>query len=342
MYLIKTKRSPFYQIAYLNDLGKKTSISTGKKTKADALKFLSEFKSELKLESENKSIPILLSDFRVEYLDLVRHKLSAKYVKSIEVTFYQFEAYAGKIFLADIDFRKAEKFINSVYENSKFMAAANYRILKSAFSTAVDWNYIIINPFKKFKLPKLPKSLPVFINPKQLQLIVDKTKYPIMKDIFLTAFHSGLRLSELLNLRWNMMDFENKIITLKQSENFTTKSKRERIIPMNETLLNKFVDIFLAQKNKNIDSFVFSKGKQIPINADWVSKCFKRAVRAAKLDESFHFHTLRHSFASNLIQSGVSIFVVKELLGHADISTTQIYSHIQSKNLTDAVLKLDP
>jgi len=75
----------------------------------------------------------------------------------------------------------------------------------------------------------------------------------------------------------------------------------------------------------------------IKLSVDFINKQFKKAVRAAKLNDKIHFHTLRHSFASMLVQRGVSLYVVKELLGHEDLSTTQIYSHLQNQNLMDAV-----
>ena len=77
--------------------------------------------------------------------------------------------------------------------------------------------------------------------------------------------------------------------------------------------------------------------KGIKLNEDYASKKFKVAVREAGLNDNIHFHTLRHSFASRLIQKGASVFVVKELLGHEDIKTTQIYSHLQTQDLIDAV-----
>jgi site-specific recombinase XerD len=76
-------------------------------------------------------------------------------------------------------------------------------------------------------------------------------------------------------------------------------------------------------------------------NLDYISKNFKKAVReSAKenlTDESIHFHDLRHSFASNLAMKGVSLFVIKELLGHTDIKTTMIYAHLRPENLRNAV-----
>ena len=77
--------------------------------------------------------------------------------------------------------------------------------------------------------------------------------------------------------------------------------------------------------------------KGIKLNEEFVSKSFKQAVRDAKINDKIHFHTLRHSFGSNLVQKGVSLYVVKELLGHEDMKTTQIFSHLQQENLIQAV-----
>jgi len=79
----------------------------------------------------------------------------------------------------------------------------------------------------------------------------------------------------------------------------------------------------------------------IKLNEDYASKHFKKAVRAAGLNDNIHFHTLRHSFASRLILKGVSLFVVKELLGREDIRTTQIYSHLKTENLVNAISFLE-
>ena len=85
--------------------------------------------------------------------------------------------------------------------------------------------------------------------------------------------------------------------------------------------------------------YVFSKSG-ILFRQEFISKKFKKAVRASGLSDKIHFHTLRHSFASNLVQNGVSLYVVKELLGHESISTTQIYSHLNQDNLVNAISKL--
>lgn len=94
---------------------------------------------------------------------------------------------------------------------------------------------------------------------------------------------------------------------------------------------------FKKVKDVNNNDYIFYRVIGIKLNEDYVSKQFKKAVRDSGLNDNIHFHTLRHSFASRLIQKGASVFVVKELLGHEDIKTTQIYSHLQTQNLEEAV-----
>ncbi len=142
-----------------------------------------------------------------------------------------------------------------------------------------------------------------------------------------------MRLGEITNLKWDSVDLKSQIILVTNSNLFNTKSKKDRVIPIHR----KIHSILIKKVSNNIDDYVFSKMKDIKFNNDFVSKSFKKAVRKATLDDRIHFHTLRHSFASNLVQKGVSIYVVKELLGHEDISTTQIYSHLQTDNLLKAI-----
>src|SRR5690606_12285136 len=198
--------------------------------------------------------------------------------------------------------------------------------LKAAFSKAVAWNYLSDNPLKKIKAPKVAKLLPVFISETELKLIIGNTSEQFLKDLFLTAFYTGMRIGELVNMKWSWIDLKQNIITVQCSESFTTKSKKERIIPICATLRNNILSRFPKIVKISTDEFVFSRIPGIKLNEDFVSKKFKKVVRAVGLNEKIHFHTLRHSFASLLVQRGVSLYVVKELLGHENLITTQIYS----------------
>ncbi|MGE5804960.1 MAG: site-specific integrase, partial [Ignavibacteria bacterium] len=112
----------------------------------------------------------------------------------------------------------------------------------------------------------------------------------------------------------------------KCSDEFLTKSKKERIVPMNEKVRTILINRFNSPFHQP-DNFVFYRIKGRKLDHQTISKQFKDAVRKAKLNDKIHFHSLRHSFASALAQRSVSLFIIKELLGHEDLATTQIYSH---------------
>ena len=339
------KRNGTYYLQYIDSYNQIKRISTKKRIKSEALKFLTDFKNNLKKEPAKKII--FLKDFKKEYLEHNKLSNSESYCKrSIEPAFNKFIEFTGNLELVKINQRLAEKFLLSVFSKHKSGAALYYRVLKAAFNKAIDWNYLIENPFLKVKLPKRPKSNPVFINSIELQMIIVHTNNKTLKELFRFAFFTGMRRNEIINLKWNAVDFNLKIIRIKNTKSFTTKSKKERVIPMNKTVFNLLKEIYPKVIDINRDEFVFRKHAGVKLDELYVSKSFKKAVRdvnktKAVIDEQIHFHSLRHSFASNLVQKGTSLYVIKELLGHEDLKTTQIYSHLQNENLFDAVNLLE-
>ena len=126
------------------------------------------------------------------------------------------------------------------------------------------------------------------------------------------------------------------MIYVRNQKGFTLKGKKDRVVPIN----SKLEDI-LKRRYKDIsgtgERYVFEKCLGVKYNGDFVSKKFKKSIIAVGLNSDIHFHTLRHSFASNLVQRGASLYVVKELMGHSDISTTQVYSHLSVDSLKQAI-----
>jgi site-specific recombinase XerD len=335
MFLTKTKKSPYYWLIYEVD-GRRTSVSTKTKIKSEALKFLQTF--NIDENPKQKLSKISLTQFTQEYLTYCKSCRSQSYIeRSIIPAFNKFTTFIGATDLNNISSRQVDKFVTSINSYSTASAGLYYRTLKAAFSKAVVWEYLKENPFKKIKAPKQVKSLPIFINKEEFQLILNNTKHQFLKDVFITGFYTGMRLGELLNMRWFWIDFNQNLITVKNSNGFTTKNKKERIIPIHSNVEEVLLSIYSNLKKFNDNSFVFYRYPGIKLNNNFVSKSFKKAVRQAGLNDDIHFHTLRHSFASNLVQSGSSLYIVKELLGHQDFSITQIYSHLQQENLNKAV-----
>ena len=334
MFLTKDSSSPYYQVVYFID-GKRTKKSTKKTTYEEAQKFLSQFHPEE--ETETKPINISLTRFQKEYVEYVTNSKSKHYLRSVNLSFSQLLSYSGDIFLQNLTTKILDKFIISTFARAPKAASLYYRTLKAAFTKAVVWEYLNENPLKKIKAPKVEKTFPVFIAITELNSILENTSEAYLKNIFIAGYYTGMRLGEILNMKWNWIDFQQNVIKVQCSESFTTKSKKERIIPISQTLRNVLLNQFPKVIDVDKNNYVFVRVPGIKFNENFISKQFKKSVRVACLDDKIHFHTLRHSFASMLVQRGVSLYVVKELLGHGDLSTTQIYSHLQNQNLMDAV-----
>lgn len=338
MYLVLNNKSPYYQLVYYFN-GKRTTVSTGTSDKFKAEVFKATFNPDQKTKQkpQPKYSSPLLSNFIEEYKTYVTNTYSEKYLKkAVNPSFSQLQKCLADMPLVMITAKSIDQFISTIYAKSKFAASLYHRTLKAAFNKAVIWNYIQENPFNKIKTPKVTKSFPVYLSEAELILILNKTEDQLLKNIFTTAFYTGMRLNEILNMKWNWINFIQDIITVKNSDNFKTKSKRERIIPIHQKVKSILL-VYFPFGNQPKNNLVFYRKKNILLNGEFISKQFKEAVWAAELNDNIHFHTLRHSFASNLVQRGVNLYVVKELLGHEDIKTTQIYSHLTQVNLKNAI-----
>ena len=150
-----------------------------------------------------------------------------------------------------------------------------------------------------------------------------------LKPIVICALKTGMRKGEILTLKWLNVDFKNNYIEL-----LHTKSGKKRKIPMSKTLRK----ILLEIRKTSTSEYVFVNPQTNQPYTD-IKKAFRTALKKAGI-ENFVFHDLRHTFATRLIEKGVDIVVVKELLGHADISTTMIYTHsdaIRKQNAIDVI-----
>ena len=303
-------------------------------------------------KAEAKEV-VTLRVFIDEYSNLIKQNRSKAYHSSVMCSFKHIIKFFGiQKSIREIGLKETESFCTYLQQKVCIGYHVYYRTLKAAFNKAKDWGYINENYFTKVKLPKKQKLAPVFINREQLSAISDEIMNEIMKDVVVFAFYTGMRLNEIVNLRWDNVDIQNKIITV-GDDCFTTKGRKQRFIPICEEALRLLVEWesenhywkrrplpYSCISKKNL-GYVFCKENGERYTGNYISKRFKNACKAAGLDDSIHFHSLRHSFASNLVQQGVPLYTIKELLGHTSISTTEIYSHLNMETLREAVGRLD-
>lgn len=304
---------------------------------------------------ETKEI-VTLRVFIDEYSNLIKQNRSNAYYTSVECAFkHLIDFFESRNSIKSIGLKDVEKFVIYLQQKVKKPASSSrgegyrvyYRTLKAAFNKAVEWGYVNMNYFQKVKLPKRQQVNPIFISSDQLLVICDWIKNGVVKDVVVFAFYTGMRLDEIINLTWRNVDIEARIITV-GDEKFITKGRNQRYIPICEEALTSILSQ-RERKNYNLNvlpfdfaqGFVFCKKDGSKYCGNYVSRKFKNACIAAGMDQSIHFHSLRHSFASSLVQKGVPLYTIKELLGHSSITTTEIYSHLNMETLREAIQKLD-
>lgn len=330
MFLSKRSNGIWY-VFYDQPNGKRTSKSTGTKYKAEAFKFLSNLENELKKRNDSKVIPIDLESYKKQYLKYSESIHSYKTTRSIKGIFNSFIEFIGNPQLSDITLSDVKTFLQikrqvSVYTSQKYLA-----YLRKAFNEAMDNGYINSNPFKSIPNYKIPEKQPVFFNDNEFDVFIDSVDNRALKDAFIFAVNTGLRINELTSLQWDQINFKDKFIIL-SNHNHLTKSKKVRSIPLNIAAMQILVEREKINKSGNVFSY---KGKNI--DPTRLSKLFKKHIMKAGLNPQLKFHSLRHTFASWLVQKGVSIFHVSKLLGHSDIKTSEIYSHLRTDDLRISV-----
>jgi integrase len=272
------KRKGIYYLEYFDEFeNRKKRISTKSRLKPDALKFLTNFKKQL--GDTNKIKFISLKEFEVEYCKYLEQTRSRAYLADVKTTFKTLLAITDNITLAKLNYRLLEKILLDIYNKTKYGAKHHYNNLRASFNKAINWGYLTENPLNKVRLPKIPHSFPAFITKNELDLIIFNTPNKDLKDFFLMGYHTGMRGDEIRLLKWSSINLKERVIVISNSESFITKSKKDRIIPINDTLLimlkNRIPKVFELNKNE----FVFNKLSGIPYHRDYVTKQFKKVVR---------------------------------------------------------------
>jgi len=329
MYLVK--RNKFYHIYYRGPGGKLKTFSTKKKTKREAMEVLCRMES---VQSFKTSLPnISYPKFVDKFMEYANINLSPSYVEQFYYAFRELRIEVKDKLLSQISYNDVESMVTRRRAEGKITSTNSFvACLKSAFNKAIDWELLETNPAQKIKLKKVPKNHPIFITEDEFHSLISLETNHLAKSAFITAFYCGVRISELLNIKWEDVDLVNNKICIRNSENHTTKSKLQRDIPTHPRVKQVLEE--LPQKNE----FVF----QGYYNRRRLSGKFKELVKESDtINQQFHFHSLRHSFASMLVSKGISLYIVKELLGHSELSTTQIYAHLQKESLVEAIKVLD-
>jgi integrase/recombinase XerD len=221
----------------------------------------------------------------------------------------------------------------------------NLAAIKSFFRFLLQEEYLVADPTADFESPKTEKRLPKVLTPSEVDTLLDQPMQTMPagkrdKAMLELLYATGIRVSELVSLDLNDLFLENGFIRC------FGKGSKERIVPIGTTAI-KFTEDYLNKARNNLMGnkrtqalFVNYHGNRLTRQGFW--KILKKYAAEAGIAKDIMPHTLRHSFATHLLENGADLRSVQEMLGHADISTTQIYTHITRNRLKDVYGKTHP
>ena len=245
---------------------------------------------------------------------------------------------------------KQETVKKYIYETARVLSghtqARRISGLRSFFDYLIFEKYRSTNPTDLVETPKLGKKLPDVLSISEIELIIKNLdlSHPQghrNRAIIETLYGSGLRVSEIVNLNLSNLFFKESLIQV------TGKGNKQRLVPMG-SISKKYLEIYIKQvrnfqkiDNKDQDLvFLNRNGKQL--TRQMIFTLVQTLASKAKIDKKIGPHTFRHSFATHLLENGADLRTIQILLGHESITTTEIYTHLDTQHLKQIIRKFHP
>jgi integrase/recombinase XerD len=242
--------------------------------------------------------------------------------------------------LDEINRAKINLYIRNLREKKYAPASVTRKIasLRGFFKWLCAGEFIKTNPTSTLEQPKTPKHLPKVLSIEEIETILHENLSLQEKVIVELLYGCGLRVSELTELKLNDIDIKSKMLRC------YGKGSKERIIPVGKKAI-KALDKYIKRRDYLISKYDLTSKKLL------ISESGKFYTRqdiytfihnqGKKINKNISPHTLRHSYATHLIENGADLRVVQELLGHSDVATTQLYTHISKKHLKDVYFAIN-
>ena len=269
----------------------------------------------------------------INYL-LFEKKYSTNTITSYEKDLNKFKNFSGnKMILNKNDIENYIKYLNESLDTRS--VSRNISTLKSFYKYLKLNKEIDKNIMETITNPKIKKSLPKVLNEEEINKLLDiklNDNFDYRNKAMLELMYSsGLRVSELINLKVNDVDLENEAVRI------FGKGAKERIVPLNDYATDA-IKIYVENHRKELfkhgeNDYLFLNNHGNKMTRQGFFKIIKKIANEKNIKTEFSPHTLRHSFATHLLKHGADLRSIQELLGHSDISSTQIYTHITNEKL---------
>ena len=289
-----------------------------------------------------------------QFLTYLQHekRYSKHTVQSYGSDLLQFKDFVWTTFeadLKDVSHQMAREFIVYLLEEvktSESSVARKLSTLRSYYKFCMRTGLLSNNPISQVKAPKLPKRLPVFVEDHKLDELLDSDvffddSFPSVRDkmVIELLFGAGIRLAELLSLKNSDINFYEQTIKV------LGKRNKERIIPVTKMLVNQlkeYLDLKLVQNFHNKTGFLFVTDKGADAYPKLIYRIVQKYLSFISTQDKKSPHVLRHSYATSLLNRGADLNAIKELLGHASLAATQVYTHNSVERLKSIYKQAHP
>ncbi len=236
--------------------------------------------------------------------------------------------------ILESDAEDLEKYLKYIGGMQSTTVAHKITAIKSYFNYNIKRGIVKSNPANKVSRPKLAKHLPEYLTEEEVSKLLDieiKSSYDFRnKTILELLYSSGIRISELVNIKTPNYDSEECLIRI------MGKGSKERIIPLGDyaiNIMNDYMNNYRPLINKKFTDYIFINNRGDRISRQFIFKVIKKEALKKGIKKEISPHTLRHTFATHLLKNGADLRIIQELLGHENISTTQIYTHVTNNKL---------
>ena len=236
--------------------------------------------------------------------------------------------------ILESDTEDLERYLKYIKNLESTTVAHKITSIKSYFNYNIKRGIVSVNPADKVSRPKLTKHLPEYLTEEEVGKLLDvevKSPYDYRnKTILELLYSSGIRISELVNIKTPNYDSEECLIRI------MGKGSKERIVPLGDyaiNIMNDYMNNYRPLINKKHTDYVFVNNRGDKISRQFIFKVIKKEALKKGIKKDFSPHTLRHTFATHLLKNGADLRIIQELLGHENISTTQIYTHVTNNKL---------
>jgi integrase/recombinase XerD len=248
--------------------------------------------------------------------------------KTIEIYILYLSLF-NKFIKKDLETATSDDVVNylSYLKSEKKVGSATLNLFLSIIKHFYN-GFLKINLEIDIKLPKKSKKIPTVLTPNEIKELINGTKSLRNKLIIKFIYSSGVRVSECVSMKIKDLDFDEKT-----GKVISGKGNKDRIIILSTKWIDQYKKYLEKRNKKYISEYLFTNNVGRQLSVDTIQKFLKISARNANIQKKVSPHTLRHSFATALLENDVNIRYIQQLLGHANLNTTQIYTKVNTNKL---------